>query len=306
MYKEIYNTSPLNNSIHNLPLSWTIDLGFDEISAIKISKNSLWLNGGRVKSIENFLSTIEKYSKEKQVIIRGCDKSVTNKLKENGYYETLFAKEAVIELNKITELTEKLKRRIQSLLKRGFVKEVSYSSKNILLFNEFLKETVHSNEPQLKHLFIDRLTDKTRLFVFEITPNNWEGAILISKNSGSKMQGEQFFRKRNGMNGIMDTLVFQISRILKKEGYSEFSLGEVPFIVKDEFSYFSKTNLLRFIGNKFKFAYNYEGLFHFKNKFATRWDDVFICSNRKLKFLDIFGMVKKSNLLSLTLYKMFN
>lgn len=296
----------MKNSIHNLPLSWTINIGLDEVSAIKISRNSLWLNGGSMKNIDNFISTVKKYSKKKQIIIRGCDKSVTNKLKQNGYYETLFAKEAIIELNNKIQLTNKLNRRIRSLLKRGSVREISYSKENILLFNEFTKKTVHSSEPQLKHLFIDRLTDKTRLFVFEITPNHWEGAILISKNSESKMQGEQFFRKINGMNGIMDTLVFQISNILENEGFSEFSLGEVPFVVKDDFSYFSKTNLLRFIGNKFKFAYNYEGLYHFKAKFASRWDDVFICSNRKLKFLDIFGMVKKSNLLSLTLYKIFN
>ncbi|MCF6268371.1 MAG: DUF2156 domain-containing protein [Melioribacteraceae bacterium] len=296
----------MKNLIQNLPLSWTLNFGIDEVLTIKINRNSIWLNGGNMKNRDNFISTIEKYSKKKQVIIRGCNKSVSNKLKESGYYETLIAKEAIIELNGKMKLTAKLERRIRSLLKRGSVKEISYSKENVALFNKFIQQTIHSNEPQLKYLFIDRLTDKTRLFVFEITPNHWEGAILISKNSEFKMQGEQFFRKRNGMNGIMDTLVFEISRILRKEDYSEFSLGEVPFIVKDKSSYFSQTNLVQFIGSKFKFAYNYEGLFHFKNKFAARWDDVFICSNRKLKLFDIFGMVKKSNLLSLTVYKIFN
>jgi len=305
--REIYNISDSKNAIHNLPLSWTTDIGLDEVSAIKISRNNFWLNGGSVKSIENFLNSIQDFSNKKQIIIRGCDKTVTNKLKERGYHQTLFAKEAVIELNDNKMLlSDKLNRRIKSLLNRGVVKEVSYSNENILLFNEFTKNTVHSKEPQLKHLFLDKLSDRTRLFVFEITANNWEGAILISKNSKSKMQGEQFFRKINGMNGIMDTLVFQISDILKKEGYSEFSLGEVPFIAKDKYSNLSKTNFLNFIGSKFKFAYNYEGLFHFKDKFTTRWDDVFICSNQKLKFNDIFGMVKKSNLLSLAFYKIFN
>lgn len=306
MHKKNNNTSTLNNSTHNLPLSWTFDLGLDEVSAIKIRKNSLWLNGGSMQYFENFLSSTKNYPKKKQVIIRGCDESVSSKLKENGYHKTLFAKEAVIELNNELQLTGKLNRRIQSLLKRGAVREIPYSKENIQLFNRFIKDTVHSEAPQLKHLFLDRLSAKTRFIVFEIIPNRWEGAILISNNSNSKMQGEQFFRLKNGMNGVMDTLVFEISRILKEEGYSEFSLGEVPFVAKDGITYFSKTNLLRFIGTKFKFAYNYEGLFHFKDKFATRWEDVFICSNRKLRFFDIFGMVKKSNLLSLTLYKIFN
>ncbi len=306
MYKEIYNTSDSMIESHNLPLNWTIDIGRDEVSAIKISRNNLWLNGGSVQTIENFFNSVQNFSKKKQIIIRGCDKTVTNKLKEKGYHETLIAKEAVIELNNINQLTDKLNRRIKSLLKRGKVKEIPDTKENILLFNEFFKKTVHSIEPQLKHLFLDKLTNNTRLFVFEISKNKWEGAILISKNSKSKIQGEQFFRKINGMNGIMDTLVFQICDILKKEGYTEFSLGEVPFITNDTISSFSKTNLLRFIGRKFKFAYNYEGLFHFKDKFTTRWEDVFICSKKKLKFYDIFGMVKKSNLLSLALYKIFN
>jgi len=304
--KETHKTPFQKKSNHNLPLSWTVDIGLDEVSSIKIGKNSLWLNGGSMQHSENFLTSIEKYSKKKQIIIRGCDKTVTNKLKEKGYFETLFAKEAVIELNNEIPLTDKLKRRIRSLLKRGTVKEIYYSPENIHLFDEFKKDCVHSSEPQLKHLFIDRLSNKTRLFVFEINPNNWEGAILISKNSDSKMQGEQFFRKRNGMNGIMDTLVFQIGEILKREGYAEFSLGEVPFVTNDAFSTFSKAHLLRFIGRKFKFAYNYEGLFNFKDKFSTRWDNLYICSNREIKFYDIFGMVRKSNLLSLTFYKIFN
>jgi glycosyltransferase 2 family protein len=306
LYKEIYHTKSEFIPSQNLPLSWTNNPGGDKISTIKISKNCIWLNGGSFKNIENFTTLIDNFSNNKNIVIRGCNRLVVKKLKEKGFSETLFAKEAIIELNKDILITDKLLKRINSLLKRGRIKEIFNSEENNIHFNMFLKLTVHQDMPKLKNLFLDKLSENTRLFIYEINQNQWEGAILISKNSESKMQGEQFFRKKAGMNGVMDALVFQMLKILRNEGYSEFSLGEVPFIATNKAARFSKANLLSFIGKRFQFAYNYQGLHYFKDKFATRWDDIYICTNRKLKFYDLFIMAKKSNLIALAIYKIFN
>lgn len=305
MQKEAQQNN-INLMQSNLPLSWTLSQGANEISAIKIGRNSLWLNSGNFCNLDNFINSIKEISINKKIIIRGCNESTSKKLNKNGFNEILFAKEAIIELNKKIQITDKLLRRISSLLKRGSVKEISYSEESTAIFNQFLKLTVHWDEPQLKSLFIDRFSENTRLFIYEIFPNNWEGAILISQNSKTKMQGEQFFRKKSGMNGIMDTLVYKICPILENEGYSEFSLGEVPFTINEKISFFSKTNLLNLMGSKIKFAYNYKGLYNFKDKFATRWDDIFICTNNRWLFFDLFRIAKKSNLLALAFYKIFN
>ena len=290
----------------SLPLSWINSENESKISAIKIGRKSLWLNGGNFQNVDSFLYSIKNISSEKKVIIRGCNKLTSNKLVENGFNKVLFAQEAIIELNKKIPIPDKLKRRIKSLLNRGKVKEIIHGDKNLQLFNEFLKLTVNWNKPQLQNLFIDKFNTNTRLFVYEIIPNNWEGALLISQNSNEKMQGEQFFRKKNGMNGVIDTLILGISAILKTEGYSEFSLGEVPFVIDKNYHLFSKENILKLIGRKIDFAYNYKGLYNFKNKFATRWDDIFICTNNKLKLINLYGIAKKSNLIALALYKIFN
>ena len=306
MYKEIYNTSPIKPSVKNLPLSWTFNYGTNYVAAIELGRESIWLKGGSFNNVDVFLSSVKKYSKKQQVIIRGCNSTVTSKLKENGFHETLFAKEAIIELQKEIPISNKLKRRIKSLLNRGKVKEVIHTKENTELFEIFLKETIHWEKPQLKHLFLNNFSNSTRLFVFEIHPNKWEGAILISQNSDSKMQGEQFFRRKNGLNGIMDTLVVEICKTLKREGYSEFSLGEVPFVATDREHYFSKTNFIRLIGKQFKFAYNYSGLFDFKNKFATKWENLFICTKNRLNYIDIYRIAKESNLIKLVFYKILN
>ncbi len=306
MFKEIYHTNKELSSTINLPLSWTYNKGGDELSTIKISSNTVWLNGGCFDSINNFTSSIENYSKKRKIIIRGCNKAISNKLKRSGFNETLFAKEAIIELNKEIQFSKKSKRRINSLLRRGKVTEVFYSEENAKLLEEFISCTVHSGKPRLKNLFLDRLNSKTRLFIYEITPNKWEGAILISKNSQYKVQGEQFFRKIGGLNGVMDTILFHVKNTLKKEGFTVFSLGEVPFILDSNTSRFSITNILGFIGKRIKYAYNYEGLHYFKSKYATRWDNLYICSKGKLRFWDLFGMARKSNLISLLLYKIIS
>ena len=306
MFKEIYHTNKEFTSTVNLPLSWTNNGGNDELSTIKISRDTIWLNGGSFTKIENFASSINNFSKKKKIIIRGCNVDISNKLKESGFKETLFAKEAIIELSKEMQFSKKFNRRINSLLKRGKVKEIFHSKENTELLEKFKHSTVHWKKPSLKNLFLDSLNSKTRLFIYEIAPKKWEGAILVSKNSQLKIQGEQFFRKIDGLNGVMDAILFQIKQTFKEEGYTEFSLGEVPFILDNSSQKFSKTNMLLFIGKRIKYAYNYEGLHYFKNKYATRWDDLYICSKGKLRLWDLFGMAKESNLISLLLYKTFS
>lgn len=305
MYKDSYHIKDLSTQSPNLPLSWTSSTGKEELSIVKIGKESIWLNAGSFYSAKAFATSIANLTATKKIIIRGCNKKVSDNLSKDGFSSTLFAREAVIELNKEIKFSKKFKRRIRSLLKRGSVKEVVCSDENITLLNNFLKSTIHWGKPKLQNLFLDELNDKTRLFIYEISQNKWEGAILVSQNSRYKIQGEQFFRKRDGLNGVMDTILSQICKTFKDEGYREFSLGEVPFVMAQRGTTFSKTNILHFIGRRIKFAYNYEGLHYFKNKYATRWDDLYICSKGKLHFFDLFKMAKKSNLLALVLHEVF-
>mgnify|MGYP002398312733 CR=1 FL=1 len=276
------------------------------MSTIKIGRKSVWISSGNFSNNDDFSEIITKYSSNKRVIIRGCNSEISTTLKINGFQRTLFAQEAIINLKKPITLSKKHQRRIKSLLNRGSVKEVYYNKKNEKQFSEFLKSTVHWKKPKLKNLFLDKIDKNTRLFVFEFDENKWEGAILVSQNSPSKMQGEQFFRKKDGKNGIMDTLVYHLVNLFSEEGFNEFSLGEVPFITSDNINTTFKAKLLKQIGRKIKFAYNYENLFYFKNKFATYWDDVYICTNTSLNFWDLLGIARKSNLLSLIAYKILN
>jgi hypothetical protein len=73
--------------------------------------------------------------------------------------------------------------------------------------------------------------------------------------------------------------------ILKEEGFKEFSLGEVPF-VSDSFvsatalnsGQHVKEKVLFCTGHLLKYAYNYDNLFRFKNKFRPVWRPVYVCA----------------------------
>jgi hypothetical protein len=192
------------------------------------------------------------------------------------------------------------------LLARGKVREIYYSEANNKIFESFLKKTIHTDKPKLENLFLDKFSSETRLFIFEFAPNNWEGAILVSQNSRTKIQGEQFYRVREGKNGIMDTLVYELSNIFYNEGFLEFSLGEVPFLINSKFRNSWKTKFINIAGNRIKYAYNYQSLHYFKDKFATSWNNIYVCSNKRFLLWDLLGVAKKSNLLNLAIFKMFN
>ncbi|MBI9071681.1 MAG: DUF2156 domain-containing protein [Melioribacteraceae bacterium] len=172
---------------------------------------------------------------------------------------------------------------------------------------EFYKYTTHSNEPKLKNLFYDNIFEGMSFFVFYKNNNfysvqNWLGAILLSQNSSIKLHTELLLRRKDAPVGIMEALIFEIFNTLDKSGFSELSLGEVPFVESD--IGISLQNII-FIktGKLLNFAYNYNGLFNFKNKFNPEWNNLFLCGFPKITIWDLFNLSVKSNFLSLVIKK---
>jgi len=129
-------------------------------------------------------------------------------------------------------------------------------------------------------------------------------AIQISTNSRYKYHTELLLRKKNAPVGVMEYLIYSVFGILKSTGYSEWSLGEVPFVINYEtVKKYSKDYFVNKIGQLIQFAYNYKGLYNFKNKFNPRWDDLYICANPKVKLIYIAQFIFKSNLHKLIAFK---
>jgi lysylphosphatidylglycerol synthetase-like protein (DUF2156 family) len=167
----------------------------------------------------------------------------------------------------------------------------------------FRKECAHGKKPQLKYLFTDELHEFNRLFVLKDYNKNWVGAIMISDKDSDFAQTELILRKKNAPVGVMEGLIFLIYNKLLEEGYEYWSLGAVPFVSYDN-NFFSKSGFINSIGRKIRFAYNYKGLYDFKNKFNPLWLDYYFCVKPKLKLSLIFSILNKTNLLNLVLYNL--
>lgn len=289
--------------MNTLPLSWSI-CDTENLTSTSIRNWKVdWLAIQNVSS-PFIAKQLIKNDNGKETLIRGCNNVLKNELEHIGYSSLLVGYEAILDLRK-----NPLKRRsLKELVKRGKrfgkVIKVPYTPINSQKLRELQKDSSHSREPQLKNLFQMEFKSNNFLYVFIDNYNNWLGAIMLSKNSNLKLHTELLLRRHNAPNGIMEALVEKVSSDARNNNYSYLSLGEVPFIrsVYENGNLYSK--VLYVIGKSLSFAYNYDGLYNFKNKFKPIWVKVYICSSHKVGFRHLFFIFIHSNFHKLAAYKL--
>ncbi len=295
--------------MQKLPLSWIRQNRKDaDITAIPlILENGNWLSLGMVPPEFDIVEYLKNYIAEQNgsVFLRGIDTQTSQFLQEKGFETLPLGKEAILSLDK----NHFAKKSIREIIRRGYrsgvVDEIPYSPEIEQRLFEFEKKTVHGSEPLLLHLYVTGFPKDTRLFVFKNNTDEWLGAIVVSVNSTDKFQTEFLLRKKSAPAGIMEALIFDVFHRIKNDGKKYWSLGEVPFVLSSkEHSLFSKTNVLFHLGHSFRFAYNYAGLFFFKNKFNPKWENVYIAGYPEITLAQLFTVSVKSNLLKLAKFKL--
>lgn len=211
-------------------------------------------------------------------------------------------KEAVIQLDSDPFRKKSLRLLVNRGKKQGRVEEIYYCKDAKLKLEDFNSETTHGEEPQLKNLFQTEFTDQNRLFVLISPQNDWLAAVLLSKGTGKEIRTELLLRNLKAKTGVMEALIFKIYQVLREEGYVFWSLGAVPFVQKNNFE-FTTEYFFNLLGRNIKYAYNYKGLFNFKNKFNPLWKDYYLLSSRKINLSFLLKAAIDTNLISLLVYK---
>ncbi len=232
------------------------------------------------------------------VLIRGCSRSVAEELRPHGFRSMYIGSEALLDLN----LKPFSKKSLQELVRRGNrhgrILEVPFNEKNRQRIEQLKKGSPYGSRPQLQHLFRNQFEQGLRCFVFESKTKEWLAAITISDVHRHKVQTELLLRRKSAPTGIMEALAEFIFGQLKKEQKETWSLGEVPFLKNPSARSF-KERFAGAAGRRFKFAYNYQGLFHFKDKFSPRWEPVYICANPGINYFSLMRLFIKSNFFKL-------
>ncbi len=280
-----------------------IDRRFRDIQSDN-EKEILWINNPNDNSKISLINSARGYLyHHKRVFVSRCNAEYANYYKENGFEILKFGKEAVLNLSKDHFMKKSLQELIKIGSKSGESKEILNSIENKDKLENFKNVCVHENEPQLKYIFNDVLLPKNRLFIFLGNDNNWLAAITISRSGSNKMTTDLMLRRKNAPKGVMENLIFNIFNTLKSEGYNYWSLGEVPFIVYDS-PILTKEFLLNYSGRKLNFAYNYLGLYNFKNKFNPIWEETYLCGKPNLNFSSLLLIAFLTNLINLIISKL--
>lgn len=268
-----------------------------------MTRRTVWINNPHyLKDFENNLDTNKIISEDKNIFISCCNKRIAEKLLSKNFEAIRVGKEAILNLNNDHFTSAKLKESIRAGLRCGKMKEYRYSRETEDKLEEFKSACTHGDEPQIRYFFKTELSESVRLFVFVDEEGNWLGALTLRESYGNKVKTELLLRKKGAPNGVMEALIYEVFLKLKRKGFEYWSLGEVPYVVYDSM-FFSKEYWINFWGRRTKFAYNYYGLFRFKNKFKPDWNDVFICTKRRLNIIILFRILTESNLIILILYK---
>ncbi len=299
-----------NDSISlDLPLSWVRSKRKSlKKNTFRFKTSNLdWVSLAEVpeeKHFQQILCELQKTS-ARGLLIRGCTTQIANQLKLNKFDILPIGQEAVLNLTKKLDAKKSIKELIRRGKKYGSYNQIKLTDENILKLACFKKESRHGHKPQLKHLFIDEFTKNTQAFVWENFSGEWQAVITISKVNDQKMQTELLLRKKRAPIGTMEALIFEVSEYLKKAGYKDWSLGEVPFILSKENRLFSRSYFLAWLGRKLRFAYNAESLYNFKNKFSPTWQPVYLCGYPKISVLSLLELSFRSNYLRLVLSRIF-
>jgi len=289
---------------------------FDEekpkLFLIDLNRKSKWLTFARVPYKYKLKIFLEEnlYHTNEGMFIDGCNEGVAFELLNNGYEILRTGQEAILSLH----YEHFKKKSLKELIRRGcrgkHVEEIPFSSEMKYRLQKFKYECTHGNEPQLKYLFSDKFKSFNRLFVIKDDlslreKDFWYGAFMLSHKEKNYAQTELILRRKHAPVGVMEALIYSIFNILKKEGYEYWSLGGVPFTVYED-TLFTKEGVINFVGRRLRFAYNYEGLFFFKNKFSPVWIDYYFCVKPKLTFSILLKVLIKTNLHKLIINKLPN
>lgn len=266
----------------------------------------LWINNPQHYFSKTDLKDDDRLNSKKiSVFISGCSKDYAKLFSESNYRTYKAAKEAVLKMDIDHFGKKSIKELIRYGERNGIIKEIDFSVENKIKLELFKPECAHGKEPQLKYFFNDQFMPGTRLFVFIDHSGKWAGAILTAKIDDAHIRTDLLLRRKDAPKGVMELLIYTIFNKLKSENAKTWSLGDVPYIIYNS-RIFSREFIINFTGRKLRFAYNYLGLYNFKNKFSPVWCDSFICTNSRYPILSLIKIALVSNLIKLIFYRLFN
>lgn len=294
-----------------LPLSWSRSAnGGMQLNIVQLRfSRRRWIYAADLPNRFSLLNDSPDFSNSHSpVFLRGCPADLAESLAKRGWQTLPIGSEALLNVRG----NHFEKRSLQTLIRRGnrwgVAREMAIDAANAKKFADLQHHSRHSAEPQLRYLFRDDFWQCQRCFAFVDAQNRWLGSVLLTKNTPGGWHTEMILRARKAPVGIMEALFEHVFAVLKAEQQQRWSLGEVPFYHRKPLSD-KKARLIARAGKSLKFAYNYAGLFHFKNKFSPDWQPLYLCAKPRITLpmlLDVFIQTRYAHLVMYRLTRLLS
>lgn len=175
-------------------------------------------------------------------------------------------------------------KRVRAALKRGWrhgmVEEIPPAALTTGRLAALQKESVHAGKPMLRNLFRSNPLETSRCFVFRSFSGVWHACLTLSRQGKNAFHTELMLRSANAPGDVMECLIAGTAEQLRAEGAERLSLGEVPFMIHqgDPQPLALLERILLTAAPLCRHAYDYKGLYAFKNKFRPLWRTMRLCA----------------------------
>jgi len=300
----------------NIPLSWSYkeieSPKFHSVNPVNLPLSGLpWIYTAEIPARYNLedLSNQLEATFTKGFLLRGCNAELSAYLRKKDYEVIRTGAEGILDLNNTDKVTKSVRDLVARGSRYGKVKEIPLTEINCQRVSRFIEQTPYGTKPYLKYLFNNTFDSNTRCFVMSPAREEWFGVVTVSVSGNNVCHTEMILRNKKAPVGVMESLLFSVMNIFKDEGFKFFSLGEVPFVTPEKMEENNFGSSMRksfqeyFLfksGHVLKYAFNYKGLFDFKNKFDPTWEPIYICATPKLPFISLIDLFYKTGYLDLS------
>ena len=240
-----------------------------------------------------------------RAVIRGCSQQLAELLRNAGWGALQVGAEAVIDLCNPALKKRSLRDLVRRGQRHGHIIAAPPSPATSEALQQLAATSRHGQEPQLQYLFRTNSWADMRCFALQDRTGQWLGAITLSQPGHQMLHTEMLLKHRNAPAGIMEALICHAAEILQQEGLTQLSLGEVPFVSPVGLSDLKSKAFFR-IGRTLRFAYDYQGLYQFKQKFGPDWQPVYLCARPGVSWLMLADLFVTSRYLHLARYRLIS
>jgi lysylphosphatidylglycerol synthetase-like protein (DUF2156 family) len=307
------------DSIAQLPLSWARTTTAEpEFNVVKLPFTSPdWIPMAEIPHHTSFDQVYREYLSRlpQGFVLQSCGLPLRDYLIQQGCQVAAMGAEAVL------DLPWRGKRSVRELARRGrrhgSIRELELSPGHHHKLAQLISEASSRQGTQLHHTERPAFDASTRCFIFETAEKKWLGAITLSTTAPNYIHTELLLRHREAPLGIMEALITAIAQQLALEGVGHLSLGNVtPLPAAESATIFAahrhpnelwmRSQLSFRLGRVLNFAYNAEGLWRFKNKFAPRWQPLYLCASPCLSWATVAGLIHATGYFNLVRNRLFD